>query len=359
MSTEVLSPRALLGVYRDLRMETVTNYWRRLGGFDRNTVQSVVQDIIFEKIVGHREVAQFGLPNNPGRPSYKRRGSTAKSFSPAYIKPRDPVVPSEQFGRRPGNLFDDTPRTPAQNWDQEVADILQHHRTIIERRWEIMAYQAVTFGKVLVDYPDGPTVEIDFGRDTALTDIKVAGFWDTTTDVIAGFQEYTDAMAVAQFGARGSIVTMGREVWKVLRKNESLLEMMDVNMRGGEGVNIARGLIASRTPEAPWSVVGAVGDLALVLYEDTYEDNTGAIVDIMNPRDLVITAASYDGVMAFGAILDAKAGLAAQAVFPKMWESEDPSALNIMTQSAPLPISPFPNRSFHARVVQEDSNSAP
>jgi hypothetical protein len=222
-----------------------------------------------------------------------------------------------------------------------------------------MAAQAVIYAKVLVEYPDGPTVEVDFGRDSALTDIKVSGFWDTTTDVVAGFQEYTDAMAVAEFGARGSVVTMGREVWRVLRKNQSLLEMMDTNMRGGEGVNIARGLIASRTPEAPWSVVGAVNDLALVVYEDFYEADDGSLVDIMNPRDLVITAADYGGVMAFGAILDAKAGLAAQAVFPKMWESEDPSALNIMTQSAPLPISVHPNRSFHARVVQEDSNSAP
>lgn len=359
MSLEVLSPRALLGVYRDQRMETVTNYWRQLGGFDRNTFNSVAQDIIFEKIVGHREVAQFGLPQNPGRPSYKRRGSTAKSFSPAYIKPRDPVVPSEQFGRRPGNLFDDTPRTPAQNWDQEVADILKHHRTIIERRWEIMCAQAVIYGKVLVEYPDGPTVEVDFGRDSALSDIKVSGFWDENTDVVAGFQEYIDAMANAEFGGRGSVVTMGREVWRVLRKNQGLLELMDTQIRGGEGNAIARSLIASLTPDSPYTVVGQLPGLTLVLYDDFYEANDGSQVDIMNPRDIVITAPNYDGVMAFGAILDAKAGLAAQAVFPKMWESEDPSALNIMTQSAPLPIVVNPNRSFHARVVQEDSNSLP
>lgn len=356
MSLEVLSPRALLGVYRDERQATVTNYWRNLGGFDANTFQSTVQDIIFEKIVGNREVAQFGLPQNPGRPSYKRRGSSAKSFSPAYIKPRDPVIPSEQFTRRPGNLFDPTPRTPAQNWDAEIATILEHHRTTIERRWEIMASEAMIYAKVLVEYPDGPTVEIDFGRDTALTDIKVGGFWDENTDIPAALQEYLDAMAVAQFGGRGTVVTVGREVWRVMRKNTSLLELMDTQMKNSDA-NFARSLIASRTPDAPWTVVGTLPGITFVLYEDYYEDNTGAQVDIMNPRDLVISSADYGGVMAFGAILDADAGLAALPVFPKMWKADDPSAMNIMTQSAPLPIAVHPNRTFHARPVIEDSNS--
>jgi len=364
MSLEIISPRALLGVYRDQRLETVTNYWRNLGGFTNNVFQSDRQSIIFEEINDFsREVAAFVLPSVPGKPSYRRRGSKAKSFTPAYIKPRDPVIPSEQFTRRPGNLFDDTPRTPAQNWDAEVEAILRHHRNIIERRWEVMAAQAMIYGKVLVEYEDGPTQQVDYARDTALEDIKSSGFWTTSTDIVAAFQEYLDAMANAERGGRGSVVTLGREVWRVMRKNTSLLELMDTNVRGGEGNSIARALIASSTPDQPWQVVGTLsgtnGNLTFVLYEDFYVDNSGVQVDIMNPRDLVISTPDVGGVMAFGAILDAKAGLRPQAVFPKMWEAEDPSALNIMTQSAPLPILTQPNRTFHARVVLEDSNSAP
>lgn len=356
MSLEVLSPRALLGVFRDQRLETVTNYWRNLGGFTRNIFQSPNQKIIWEKIVGNREVATFSLPQNPGRPSYRRRGSTAASFEPAYIKLKDPVIPGEQFTRRPGNLYDDAPRTPAQNRDAEIAAILEHHRKTIERREEIMAFQAVTYGKVLVEYRDGPTVEVDYGRDSALTDILTTGFWDANTDIPAKLQEYTDSMANAEFGGRGSVVTMGREVWRVMRSNTKLLELMDTQIRGGEGNSIARSLIAARTPDAPWTVVGQLPGLTLVLYEDFYEDNNGNHVDIMNPRDLVITSADYGGVSAYGAILEIES-LLAQPVFVKQWIEQDPSAMNIMTQSAPLMISPFPNRSFHARPVEEDSNS--
>lgn len=353
----ILSPRALLGVFRDSRLATVTNYWRARGGFDTNIFQSDKQAIIFEKITETREVAPFVLPTNTGRPSYRRRGSEARSFTPAYIKPRDPVIPSEQFTRRPGNLFDDAPRTPQQNFDDEVATILQHHRTIIERRWELMCSQAMIYGKVLVEYENGPTVTVDYGRDTALTDIKASGFWDDTTDIPAALQEYLDAMANAEFGGRGAVVTIGREVWRVMRKNSSLLELMDTQMKNSDA-SFARSLIEARTPDAPWTVVGTLPGLTFVLYEDFYVDNSGAQVDIMNPRDLVISAQDVGGVMAFGAILEAR-NLRPQAVFPKMWEAEDPSALNIMTQSAPLPIQVFPNRTFHARPVQEDSNSAP
>lgn len=356
MSLTILSPRALLGVYRDERLKKVNNYWRALGGFDRNIFQSDRQAIIFEKIDADRKVAPFVLPTNTGRPTYRRRGSEAQSFTPAYIKPRDPVVPSEQFTRRPGNLFDDTPRTPAQNWDDEVAAILEHHRTIIERRWELMAAQAMIYAKVDVQYEDGPSVTVDYARDPLLSDIKVSGFWDASTDIPEALQEYVDAMATAKFGGIGAVVTVGRNVWRVMRKNQSLLELMDTQIKNSD-VDLPRGIIPTPTADSPWVRLGRVGTLEIVLYNDFYEDNAGNQVDFLNPNDLVITARNVDGVMAFGAILDAKAGLRPQAVFPKMWENEDPSALNIMTQSAPLPIQVNPNRTFHARVTDGDSNT--
>jgi len=356
MSLTVLPPRVLLGVYRDERLASPSNFWRNIGGFSANTFQSTSPNIIFEQIDSDRKVAPFVLPTNTGRPTYKRRGSEAKSFSPAYIKPRDPVVPSEQFTRRPGNLFDDTPRSPQQNWDAEVADILKHHRSIIERRWELMCAQAMIYAKVRVDYEDGPSVIVDFDRDADLTEIKTTNFWDESHDIFRDLQEYSDRMANAKFGGLAATLIVGREVWPRMQKNQGLLEHMDTTMKNGQ-VDMVRGLIPSTTPDSPFVVVGRIGTLTIVLYNDFYEDDAGNQVDFMNPRDIVLTSANVGGVMAFGAILDAKAGLQALPVFPKMWEQEDPSALNIMTQSAPLPILTHPNRTFHARVVEEDSNS--
>ncbi len=352
----ILQPRELLGVYRDERFASPSNYWRSLGGFNGNPFFSKTQNIVFEKIDSERKVAPFVLPQNTGRPTYKRRGSEAKSFTPAYIKPRDPVVPGEQFTRRPGNLLDDAPRSPQENWDAEVAAILGHHRSIIERRWELMCAQAMIYAKVQVDYEDGPSVVVDFDRDASLTEIKAANFWSETYDIERDIQEYLNRMANAEFGGLGATMTVGREVWPVMQRNEGLMEHMDTTLRG-ENATLRRGLIPPTTADSPFVEVGSIGTLRVVLYNDFYEDDAGNQVDFMNPRDILISAAQPGGVMAFGAILDAKAGLQPVPVFSKMWEQEDPSALNIMTQSAPLPIAVNPNRTFHARVVEEDSNS--
>ena len=60
---------------------------------------------------------------------------------------------------------------------------------------------------------------------------------------------------------------------------------------------------------------------------------------------------AVDGVRAFGAIMDRKAGWRATPFFPKMFEQEDPSAVYLMTQSAPLMIATRPNATLKAKVL--------
>lgn len=360
MAITILPSRTLLGVYRDERLETPSKFWWDLGGFGRRTVQSTREEIVFEKLpVPNREVAPFVLPTNTGRPIYKRRGSTAKSFKPAYIKPKDAVVPQEQFQRRPGNLFDDVPKTPQQNRDAEIVDIVAKHKSAIDRRWEWMCAQAMIYSQVQIDYEDGPSVTVDYGRDSNLTVVKTTDLWTSSYDITGDLQVFKDRMAKAAFGGQAVNLVVGREVWPVMQDNEGLQKRMDLNVRNSE-VNLKRGLIPTvGAPESPAVFVGTIDGLLNVwVYSDFYEDDSGNQVDFMNPRDIVLTAGDPGGIMCFGAILDHDADLQAQAVFPKMWKNEDPSAIYVMHQSAPLPVMPFPNRTLHARVVEEDSNSA-
>lgn len=361
MTIEVLPSRALLGVFRDERLAAPSNYWRPLGGFDSNFFFSTLPEIIFEQIETERKVAPFVLPTNTGRPTYKRLGSTAKSFRPAYIKPKDPVTPWEQTSRRSGDLFTDTPNTPQQNYDLEVADILRHHREIIDRRWEWLAAQAMIYGQVTIEYEDGPSVLVDFGRAATNTVVKTTDLWSPTYDILKDIEEYCDIMRDASFGGIPNRLTMGTEVWRQVRKNEGLLELMDLTMRGSN-VDIERGLVQRQSREENVFFVGRIGagrgtPLELWVYADFYQDNAGTQVPFMNSRDIVLTAPNVGGVSAFGAIMDIEAGIRSQAVFNKMWLEKDPSAAFIMSQSAPLLIPVNPNRTLRARVVEEDSNS--
>jgi hypothetical protein len=275
-------------------------------------------------------------------------------FKPAYIKPKDSVNPTEQFDRQPGDLFSDQPRTPQQNYDAEVANILAHHRGIIDRRWEWLAAQAAIYGKVTVEYEDGTAVVVDFGRDAGQTVIKTAGnYWgDSGVSILDDVQAWADTMTVAEFGGIPNRLTVGGDVWKVMRKDEQLLAEMDLTRRGNTETNIRTGITLAESRDSNVRFVGSVGaDIDIFVYSDFYQNDAGSQVPYMSPKDIVLTTPDVGGIPAFGAIPDVGAQLQALPVYPKMWNENDPSGTFIMSQSAPLYISVNPNRTFRARVV--------
>lgn len=359
MTVEILPSRTLLGIYRDDRLEAPSTFWLEAGGFQRRSIQSTMHAIIWEKLQSRkRGLAPFILPTNTGRPVFKRQGSDAKLIRPAYMKPRDAVVPQEQFNRRPGDLYTDVPRTPQQNRDAEVVEILEQHRTVIDRRKEWMAARTVIDGQVTIEYLDGPTETINWDRDSNLTHIKTTDLWTTSYDIVGDLQEYRDRGTRARFGGTHTRLIVGREVWPVMRRNEEFMKLMDLNLRNGD-VSLRRSLIPTVGPQGDLAVfVGMIENLEVWVYHDFYEDDDGNEVPFMNPRDIVLLTGDPGGVMGYGAILDHDANLQALEIFIKMWMDNDPSGVNILTQCNAITLMPTPNRTFHARVVEEDSNSA-
>jgi hypothetical protein len=349
MSFEIYTTRDLLGVLRDESLDNVSNFWRQ--NFFPTSMQSTREEIVFEKITGRRRVAPFVRPTSVGQPLYTRKGSQVDSFRPAYLKPKDAVRPVDQLVRMPGDLFTDTPMTPEQNYDAEVGNIMDYHRTTIERRWEVMAALAAINGTLDVEYSDGSTVELDFQRAANLTVIKNANYWDASYDIIDDVQEWIDRMTAAEFGGIPDTMLVGTDVWKIMRKNTKLKELMDLNFRRSD-VDMSRGLLLQTSRENRIRYAGRLNEsIDVWVYNDFYQDASGAQVNILNPKEIVLLDSNFEGVMAFGAILDADAQLAALPMFPKMWRENDPSATYVMTQSAPLAIPVYPNRSFRARVL--------
>lgn len=354
MAIAPLPTRDLLGVYRDPRLAAPSTYWRDLC-FTGTPHQSTRQEIIFEKITARRRVAPFVRPQNTGKAIYRRQGSKAQLFTPAYIKPKDPVVPGEQFARQIGDLFTETPRTPEQNFQNEVGNVMAFHRETIDRRWEWMAAQAAIYGEVTVEYEDGPSVVVDFGRDAGHDVIKATGFWsDPDYPILDDIQAWADTMTVAEFGGIPNRLTVGGEVVPFLKKNKQIIEEMSNQRRGNPDIAMKTGLVLPGDRNANVRYLGTVGaGIDVYAYTDFYENDAGTAVPFLNPKDVVLTTPNVDGVMAFGAIVDVDANLQAMPVFPKMWKENDPSAMMIMTQSAPLPISVFPNRTFRSRVLDD------
>ena len=349
MEFPIYTTRDLLAVMYDDAVDAPSNFW--LQNFFPGTHTSTKEEILFEKIVGRRGLAPFVRPTSVGQPIYTRKGSKVNSFKPAYIKPKDAVRPVDQIQRQPGDLFSLNPRTPAQNFNAETARIALMHRDYIERSWEYLAAKAVINGEVDVTYEDGETVTVDFDRDDNLTVLKGSNYWDSTYDILGDIETYATAMADAEFGGIPDTLIVGSSVWAVMRTNTKLKDLMDLNYKRSD-VNLARGMLLPQDRKSRIKYAGEISEgIAVWVYDDYYVDGAGAQQKFLPSNEFVLIDSNFEGVKAFGAILDKKADLQPLPIFPKMWDEEDPSASLIMTQSAPLMIPAYPNRSFRGRPL--------
>ena len=303
------------------------------------------EEIMFDELRHGRRMAPFVAPNVQGR-VLKRSGFYTKTFRPAYVKPKDAVTPGKMLRRIAGEgLLGEM--SPEQRWKATVAAYQLDQRKQIFRRWEWMAAQAALYGAVTISGEDYPTVTIDFGRAANHTVILTGtALWSDTVN--SNPIDNLELWAKRVHDAEGFVVTrvtMGTTAWQLFRKHPAVKELLETR-RGSES-------IAETGPGLGESVQfkGTIGNFDIYVYSDLYEDDDGVMQAMMDPRDVFLEASGgYEGVRAFGAIMDAKAGLKPLDIFPKMWENEDPSVIYLLSQSAPLMIPSRPNCTLRARV---------
>lgn len=303
--------------------------------------------IDFDIVDKGRRLAPFVAPTVQGQPMVSR-GHSVRKFKPAYIKPKDPVDVSRLLTRRAGEIFGGSNATPQSREDAIVGDILNDHRTGIERRWEWMAARAVIDGAIIIEGENYPRVQLSFGRNAGHTKVLAgAALW---TDAASNPNDDIEAWGLEMFTNSGypiSRITFGPMAWRAFANNVAVKAMLETR-RGSSNV-IETGPQAAGQPFQYRGTLGSAA-IELYVYNDSYEDNQGTSVPMMSTNDIVLTAASVDGIRAFGAIMDKKANWEARPMFPKMWEQEDPSGIFIMTQSAPLMIPARPNATMKVTV---------
>jgi hypothetical protein len=332
MAFEIYDTVTLLGVIR--KQHSPSNYW--LSYFpDEQTFET--EEIMFDMITEGRALAPFVAPNVQGR-VMKSRGSTTKTFRPAYVKPKHEVNPQRALKRAVGEGIGGTEMSLEERYDAIVADNMRQERELIERRWEWMAARAIIDGEVTVSGDDYPSVTVDFGRDASL-DITLAGTarWDQAD--AAPLADIQDARAAVVSKGRTSVtrLTFGQDAWDSFIADADVKELLDKSYRGSDS-DFNRSLGSGE----PWELRGRLsgsgssGAVELYTYNDKYEDEDGVETEFMAQNLMVGTSPGIKGVRCFGAIKDKKAGLKPLSLFPKMWDVEDPSQTLTMTQSAPL-----------------------
>jgi hypothetical protein len=327
------------------RLAPVTSYWLDLCFPSVHLSQTEYID--FDLVDHARRLAPFVAPTVQGQPMV-HRGHSIRKFKPAYIKPKDPVDPARLLTRSAGELFSAGNQTLAQREDAIVADILNQQRTGIMRRWEWMACRAVADGSIIIEGENYPRVSLSFGRDAGNTKTLTLGArWSETTSTPLEDLEDWMLEVFQRSGYPVKRITFTPSAWKNFVGHASTQNMLETR-RGSENMIETGPSNAAEPAQYRGTLKSAAVDLWV--YNDFYEDNQGTQVPFLEDGDIVLTAASVDGIRAFGAIMDKKANYESLPIFPKMWEQEDPSGLFIMSQSAPLMIPARPNASMKVSV---------
>lgn len=365
MPLDIYTPLDLYRIMFDPRQTVPTSQWLTM--FFPNSYFSTQEEIAFSKINASRPIAPFMLPNLPGKPIYRREGERIETFKPAYTKPKDAIRPTEMLALQPGELARRMAlQSPEARYNAEVIRITQYQRNAIQRLWDYMAAKAIIDGAITINYmgENGIAVQsvtIDFGRAPGHTKTLGPGsrWGETGVNIFDNLQSWIDEIANAEFGGSVQHVILGSAaavpfMADMSSSSGSLKDKMDTNYRGSEEVLLNRGIITT-DPMNPFTLIGRLSNGIFVWRysgpASKFQSSDGTLVDIMDPRDVVLASAQVDGVKAFGAILDSAANLQAIDIFVKMWDQEDPSARFIMSQSAPLMIPVNPNCTMRVRVV--------
>lgn len=362
MALELWTSGELYQVLRDDRLDPLPSFF--LDTFFTDTHFSSDKEILISELpTAYRTMAPYVLPSEQGKPIFKRKGERVKSLTPPYIKPKDAVRPEDARNVLPSEILLNGGQRPSleERFDRRVVDVVNFHRRAIRMTEIWMAARAFIDGKVVVQYDRDqgaayPEVTIDFGRNPNHTIILDTTFWDDPDyDIIGDLTDWSNLMYQSPQGGRPRQLIIGSSVAPCIQKNKGIRELLSTQIRGGEDTKMKLGMLNIDEPMSYVATIGGVGQsIEIWTYKDQVENDNGSMVDILDPRDVVLVAPGARGVRAYGAIYDVAAMAESTPIdiFPKMFKTDDPGEMFIMHQSSPLPIPLFPNRTLKARVLE-------
>lgn len=343
MAFDVYSTAQLIGAYGVIDRPKPFIY----DTFFRSEILFDTAEVYFDKVQRARRLAPLVASTVQGK-AEKLRGYQTNSFTPAYLKPKHVLEPNRLIKRRPGEALLGSMSLEARR-DLIVLDTLQMQDDQITRREEYMAIQLMLAGAVTVVGEDFPAQTIDMARPANNT-VVLSGptAWGATSvDPLTNMQTWA-AQVQSVSGFSPTTVVMGPGAFQRFLRSASVNTIMNSFRQTAGNVDLAGTAVGGVGNEARYQ--GNIGQFEIWVYQQFYTDANGNVFPFM-PDNAVIMAdpIGCQGTRLYGAILDMEL-LAAAARFPKMWPERDPSAMFMMTQSAPLPVLGWSEATFAAYV---------
>lgn len=302
------------------------------------------EEIHFDVDSDVRGLAPFVSPVVEGQ-IMTNRGFTTKTFKPAYVKPKNIWDPNKALKRWKGEQIGGS-LSPEERRIAQVNEILRDQKTLILRRMEWMAAQALIGGSITVSGDKYPTQVVSFGRDNTLTVTKdAAAEWGD-----AGINPLTDLQTWAEtvYNLSGSYprtVVMDSKAWALFKEDDNVKSRLTLQRALGQMPTMQQDAAG---PEGG-NYKGSIDNFDIWVYVGSYKDDAGTVTKYLADYT-VLMVGDIMGYKAYGAIMDEAAGLQALEMFSKSWVEEDPPLRFIMTQSAPLVVPYRPNASMAITV---------
>lgn len=339
----------MAGLYTTVQLQEVQRKFKTLPAFFLNwfprQINFETDAIAFDKVhVNYRRLAPFVAPNVQGR-VIREKGWNREAFKPAYVKPKHVVDPNQIIPVQPGEIVNQGSLTFAQRRQAVIVSILEQHRAMHENRWEWMACQALTYGYVDVEGEDYPKVRVNFNRDPSLTittDWTAVGA-NPMADIVIGRQRVNDK---SMSGAVVRDWIFGGDAWAKFYEihKAEIKDLMDTNFRGSETA-ITR-LADELEGVEFWGEIKGIGGAGLIrvwVNTQKFTDENGVDQFLFPQNGVLGVSQAVSGVRCFGAIMDKSAGYQALPIFPKNYETDDPSVEYLLSQGAPLMVPADPN----------------
>lgn len=339
----LLNPFTLRSLHTAVERIPIPSHFLRQRFFGRD-FQFQTAEIDIDMVMPRRGMAPFCHPTLPGKP-ITNTGFTMKSYTPPYIKPLRLITANDVLKRKPGmNIYE-----PSDDLNQVVSYLLGERigasMDEIAYRLEWMAAQALFLGQYRIQGEGyDHVISFDLPDDHNLTGDRAlsgADKWDAKDEdgKHTGKPLDTIADACTKNSDDGQVVSdtviFASDAYRAFKENDNTLKFF-TNLR-----DINLGMIAPMPLEKNITYIGTYrdADTNVDMFVDSakYTDPNGALQPFVPAGHVFIGSSQATGNQElYAAIQDLKAGTFAQKCFCKAWEVEDPSAVHVLCQSAPL-----------------------
>ena len=297
--------------------------------------------IEFDVVSKGVRVAPFSRPDVEGVPT-ARTGYLTKTFTPGYINLVDKVTVKDGQKRRAGENVYTGGMSRQQRIDMAVSDNFQQHQDMIDARLELMAVQAITQGKVIVEGENYPTMEVDFGQDASMrpTLLGAASWGMATSDPLRDIEDGCLRVNRRTKGRKVDTLILDSEAWAKLRWHQDFNDLLDTRFR-------QRHAYVDRFPNMDeWEpqVKGQFdGALTIMVVGGLYEDQNGVEQSWLPANTMILASrAGIEGATYFGGIQVIDNYRAART-YSDTWTQQNPDGRMVRTQTAPLIVPKNPN----------------